>query len=106
MVRILLFIVGSCAIFAPALALTDPTRPGVANAETHELKQKSPSQTLRLDLIKSSKNKYESVINGVSYRVGDKIKKDVITKILFDKVVFRSGNELYLFGNSVVRISK
>jgi len=103
---LLLIILGSTGV--EAASLSDPTRPGVAIKSTGEPGSDPvvPVQVLRLDAIQTFNNNSVAVISGKSYQSGQAINQDVILKIMFDKVIFSSGTELYLFGNSVVNISK
>jgi len=110
----LLFIV-SWAVFsayAQATLLTDPTRPGVAkrvvdlDADSVEASAAPVREVLRLNAVQKFEKSSVAVISGKTYRVGESIKQDIITVIRFDKVIFSSGKELHLFGNSVVNISK
>ncbi|NRA54596.1 MAG: hypothetical protein HRU23_10660 [Gammaproteobacteria bacterium] len=91
-----------------AASLSDPTRPGIVIKSTDDagIDTAAPVQVLRLDAIQTFNNNSIAVISGKPYQSGQAINQDVILKIMFDKVIFSSGTELYLFGNSVVNISK
>jgi len=110
----LLFIVSWAVLtaYAQATLLTDPTRPGIVkqtvepNADSVETSGAPARQVLRLNAVQKFENSSVAVISGKAYRVGESIKQDIITVIRFDKVIFSSGKELHLFGNSVVNISK
>lgn len=84
----------------------DPTKP--SRAVAHQLAttgQVSIRDKLVLNAIKLDGKYKIAIINKKTYGQGQKIGQDRIKKIMSNKVVLSSGTTLFLFGQSVVKIS-
>ena len=95
-----------CLISLNAHSQIDPTKPSQYRAKGNSISVKAASTSLNLEVIKLLASKRVAVINGRTYNAGQYIGKEQVKTILLDKVIFRSGKELHLFGHSVVKISK
>lgn len=106
-VKVLLLLVCCNSLLLNAAERQDPTKPSLAIAhKSSTTEQVLVSEQLSLNAIKLDGKHKIAIINQMSYREGQMIAQDRIKKIMSDKVVLSSGITLYLFGRSVVRISK
>ncbi|NRA70128.1 MAG: hypothetical protein HRU24_03830 [Gammaproteobacteria bacterium] len=106
-VKVLLLLVCCNSLLLNAAERQDPTKPSLAIAhKSSTTEQVLVSEQLNLNAIKLDGKHKIAIINQMSYREGQMIAQDRIKKIMSDKVVLSSGITLYLFGRSVVRISK
>ncbi len=91
---------------ADAAIMKDPTRPIVLSRIANSASKVPTASALSLSVIKLENNHKIAIINDKVYQQGHRIGQDKIIKILLDRVIFSSGKELYLFGHSVVNVSK